>query len=100
MVEFEPRGRRPWGAREAKYNRRCVSCHGASVVSGKHAPDLRRSSVVLPGDAFAAVIRDGVMVREGMPRFQELSDKDRDDLREYIRGPHLHAREKLEGRLF
>lgn len=72
-------------AGEAIYNRRCVGCHGASAVSATHAPDLRRSSVLISREAFSAVVQDGVMVREGMPRFEELNDKDRDDLREYIR---------------
>jgi quinohemoprotein ethanol dehydrogenase len=70
----------------AIYNRRCVGCHGALAVSATHAPDLRRSSVILSSQAFATVVRDGAMVRGGMPRFDELSDRDRDDLREYLRG--------------
>jgi quinohemoprotein ethanol dehydrogenase len=70
----------------AIYNRRCIGCHGASAVSATHAPDLRRSSVLLSRPAFASVVRDGAMVGEGMPRFGELSDKDRDDLRQYLRG--------------
>jgi hypothetical protein len=72
-------------AGQSIYNRRCVSCHGISVVSGTHAPDLRRSSVPLSREAFAAVVRDGAIVAEGMPRFEELTAKDCDHLRQYIR---------------
>jgi quinohemoprotein ethanol dehydrogenase len=84
-------------AGQAIYNRRCVSCHGISVVSGTHAPDLRRSSVPLSREAFVAVVRDGAIVAGGMPRFKELTAKDCDDLRQYIRTEARKGSRKAEG---
>jgi quinohemoprotein ethanol dehydrogenase len=72
-------------AGEAIYARNCMLCHGISVISGTHAPDLRRSTIPQSAEAFAAVVRDGSLVANGMPQFAELTDKQRDDLREYIR---------------
>src|SRR5690606_19430499 len=36
--------------------RHCVLCHGAGVVSGGYAPDLRASTIPLYEDAFADVL--------------------------------------------
>ena len=67
------------------YNRHCAICHGISAISGTHAPDLRRSTIPLSSEAFAAVVRYGTLVSNGMPRFAEYTEKDRDNLRQYIR---------------
>jgi len=72
-------------AGEAIYARNCMLCHGISAISGTHAPDLRRSKVPQSAEAFASVVHNGILVANGMPRFDELTDKQRDDLRQYIR---------------
>jgi quinohemoprotein ethanol dehydrogenase len=72
-------------AGEALYNNHCVLCHGVSATGGTHAPDLRGSRIPLSSEAFAAVVRDGAVVANGMPRFGEFTDEERDDLRQYIR---------------
>jgi quinohemoprotein ethanol dehydrogenase len=67
------------------FNTSCVICHGMGMRSGGAAPDLRKSSVPLNADAFAAVVRDGGLSRSGMPSFDEFSREDLDGLRMFIR---------------
>ena len=57
---------------------RRMLCHGISAISGTHAPDLRRSTI-------PQSVRDGALVANDMPQFAQLTDMQRDDLREYIR---------------
>jgi len=64
---------------------RCVLCHGPGAVAGGTAPDLRASTVPLSRVAFAAVVRDGSLESKGMPKFAELTDRELDALRNYIR---------------
>ncbi|MBS0364687.1 MAG: PQQ-dependent dehydrogenase, methanol/ethanol family [Proteobacteria bacterium] len=64
---------------------RCLICHGAGVVAGGYAPDLRASPVPLNPVAFAAIVRDGGLVARGMPPFPELGDAQLAQLRHYIR---------------
>jgi quinohemoprotein ethanol dehydrogenase len=63
---------------------KCQWCHGAGAIAGGGAPDLRASAAPLGGDSFAAVVRAGVEAR-GMPKYEELSDRELDALRHYIR---------------
>ena len=63
---------------------RCLICHGAGVVAGGFAPDLRASPIALNADAFDAVVHGGLVSR-GMPPFPELSAADLAALRHYIR---------------
>lgn len=62
----------------------CAWCHGAGAVAGGGAPDLRASAIPMNPPAFAAAVRGGNEAR-GMPRFAELSDRDLDALRHYLR---------------
>jgi quinohemoprotein ethanol dehydrogenase len=50
------------------YHRWCASCHGVGAVSGGVLPDLRRSE---PGvyETLDAVVLDGALQGNGMPRF-------------------------------
>ena len=68
------------------FGRRCAICHGVDAIAAGHAPDLRASATVLSDEAFATIVRDGVLVSRGMPHFEELSDQQLNDTREYIRG--------------
>jgi quinohemoprotein ethanol dehydrogenase len=63
---------------------RCLICHGAGVVAGGFAPDLRASQIPLNAEAFTAVLQGGLQSR-GMPPFPELSANDLSALRHYIR---------------
>jgi quinohemoprotein ethanol dehydrogenase len=72
-------------AGHALYGRHCATCHGALVIGSIHAPDLRRSAIPLAPEVFARIVRDGALVRDGMPDFGELNDAQLSSLRQYIR---------------
>ena len=63
---------------------KCQWCHGAGAIAGGGAPDLRVSLSPLVPASFAAVVRGGQETR-GMPKFDELTDRELDALRNYIR---------------
>ena len=67
------------------YARHCAVCHGVDVVAAGHAPDLRAAAAVMEPSAFATVVRDGALVPNGMPRFEEFGDEQLAALRQYIR---------------
>lgn len=82
---------------ERTYGIRCVPCHGVNAVAGGAAPDLRTSSISLSADSFRRVVKDGALLPAGMPRFQELSDSDLADIRQYIRVQAQAWRTELAG---
>jgi mono/diheme cytochrome c family protein len=59
----------------ALFNRYCARCHGINAVSDSSVPDLRR---LLPvwHDNFEAVVLNGMMEKAGMPRFDDVLDKE------------------------
>ena len=63
---------------------RCQVCHGPGAVAGGTAPDLRASQIVLNPASFAAAVKSGVETR-GMPKFGELTERELEALRHYIR---------------
>jgi quinohemoprotein ethanol dehydrogenase len=63
---------------------RCQLCHGPGAIAGGAAPDLRASQAVLTAASFATAVRGGIESR-GMPKFAELSDRELDALRNYVR---------------
>ena len=67
------------------YGNHCFICHGAGVVAGGAAPDLRESGSIVSSEAFMAIVRGGALLEKGMPRFQELSDVELEGLRNYLR---------------
>jgi quinohemoprotein ethanol dehydrogenase len=56
-----------------------------TAIAGGQAPDLRASPVPLEPNAFRQVLRDGAIESQGMPKYDEFSDSDLEDLRHYIR---------------
>jgi quinohemoprotein ethanol dehydrogenase len=62
----------------------CQWCHGAGAISGGMAPDLRASTVPLDAAKFSTIVKGGVEPR-GMPKFEELTDRDLEALRHFIR---------------
>jgi quinohemoprotein ethanol dehydrogenase len=73
-------------ARGAKtYLAHCAGCHGFDAASGGFAPDLRLSPIPLSSDLFAAAVRDGRLVANGMPRFEDIPEPEREDIRQYLR---------------
>ncbi len=63
----------------------CARCHGSGAVANGTAPDLRASSIPLNREAFAAVVRQGILVPRGMPRYDEFRIDDVEALRNYVR---------------
>jgi quinohemoprotein ethanol dehydrogenase len=77
---------------EALFSGHCRLCHGAGLVSGGTAPDLRRSPIPLSNAAITAVLHDGALVPRGMPQFAEVTPLEIEGLQHYIR---QKAREAL-----
>lgn len=73
------------GAGEGIFNIRCAVCHGGGAIAGGTAPDLRTSLAVMSPDIFTGIVRDGTLVPAGMPRFEELTDKELAAVRQYLR---------------
>ncbi|HEU5136179.1 MAG TPA: PQQ-binding-like beta-propeller repeat protein [Steroidobacteraceae bacterium] len=67
-----------------QYAAKCQWCHGAGAIAGGGAPDLRASLSPLVSASFAALVRTGVEPR-GMPKFEELTDRELEALRHYLR---------------
>ncbi len=69
----------------AKLARRCVSCHGGNLQSAGTAPDLRESAIALNPDALWAVVHEGALIQNGMPRFDNFSREQVNQIYAYIR---------------
>jgi quinohemoprotein ethanol dehydrogenase len=49
------------------------------------APDLRESAVAFDRTAFSVLLKSGALVKHNMPKFDDLSDEQIEDLYQYIR---------------
>jgi quinohemoprotein ethanol dehydrogenase len=67
------------------FSQYCSACHGFFAIAGGSAPDLRTSGVILTADAFRQVVHEGALMPNGMPRFEELTNGQLDDIRQYLR---------------
>jgi quinohemoprotein ethanol dehydrogenase len=76
------------------FAQRCAICHGAGLNAGGTGPDLRKAGAPLSYEAFSAVLHDGALMGNGMPRFDELSPTQLKDLQAYVR---REARSALKG---
>jgi quinohemoprotein ethanol dehydrogenase len=66
--------------------RACARCHGLNLENAaSFAPDLRESTAAVDWNAFSAVVREGALVAEGMPRFDDLTDDELRALYMYVR---------------
>ncbi len=74
------------------YLPRCLGCHGMAAISAGGAPDLRASALAANLDAFGDLLRTGQLQARGMPRFDELNDREVEQIYWYIR---QRARESL-----
>jgi len=74
------------------YTRHCGDCHGSLAVGSIHAPDLRRSPIVLDWDAYLQIVRGGALEAQGMPKFGELDDRKLEDIRYYVRAQAAQLR--------
>jgi quinohemoprotein ethanol dehydrogenase len=73
------------------YKSSCAWCHGAGAVSGGYTPDLRASEAVVHTEQFKAIVQEGALAPNGMPRFKNLSDDDLKALQNFIRKRALDA---------
>jgi len=78
------------------YAQRCGVCHGFRAVAVGAAPDLRESTIPRSPEAFRAVVRDGQLVSGGMPQFDELTDRNIEDIRQYLRYEASTARARSQ----
>jgi quinohemoprotein ethanol dehydrogenase len=69
----------------ASFGKNCFICHGINGLGGGTAPDLRGSVIKLDAGAFEQVVRQGALVPNGMPRFEEMTDQQLTDMRQYLR---------------
>lgn len=83
-------------AGKAIFDVRCAVCHGAGAEAGGTAPNLRGSGAILSADTFSAILHDGMLVPNGMPRFEELSADDREHIRQYLRTRAADLRRQTE----
>jgi len=67
------------------YARHCAVCHGVDVIAAGHAPDLRASAVATDQPTFVSVVKDGALIPNGMPSFEEFDEAKLAALRQYIR---------------
>lgn len=63
---------------------RCMTCHGPGAVAGGAAPDLRASPIALQAASFKAIVHGGGLESVGMPKYDELTDAQLDQLRQFI----------------
>jgi quinohemoprotein ethanol dehydrogenase len=77
-----------------RFGRMCATCHGVDAIAAGAAPDLRASAVPQSVEAFAAIVRDGALEVNGMPRFEEFDDAELDELRQYIRTEAAKLRDR------
>ncbi|WP_336965240.1 PQQ-dependent dehydrogenase, methanol/ethanol family [Sphingobium aquiterrae] len=86
---IEDRGYRPALPQEAAgaalFAGSCAYCHGAGVIAGGGAPDLRTSSIVTDPSLFRSIVHDGALSLAGMPKFDNFSNPEREAIRQYIR---------------
>jgi quinohemoprotein ethanol dehydrogenase len=78
----------------ALYYNRCGTCHGVDIVAAGIAPDLRTSPAILSADTVTAIVHDGGLVENGMPKFAELTAQQREDIRQFLRAAAHDARAK------
>jgi quinohemoprotein ethanol dehydrogenase len=69
----------------------CIACHGMNAIGGGAAPDLRYSGVIHSGPAMHAIVKEGALKPNGMPVFSQLSDKQLEDIRYYLRAVALQT---------
>jgi quinohemoprotein ethanol dehydrogenase len=77
----------------ALYGEVCSQCHGDSAVANGNAPDLRGSAAVLDRDTMRRILQQGLSNARGMPRFDDVSDGEVDELYQFIRS---RARDDLK----
>ncbi len=68
-----------------KLARRCWGCHGGNLQAAGTAPDLRESPIALDSRSFWAVVHDGALIQNGMPKFDNFTHDQVNQIQAYIR---------------
>jgi quinohemoprotein ethanol dehydrogenase len=68
------------------FSAHCALCHGLDAISaGAPAPDLRESAFAVSPEVFWQVLHDGILLEQGMPRFEALDRSQVGQIYAYIR---------------
>jgi quinohemoprotein ethanol dehydrogenase len=70
----------------------CSTCHGGNAVAVAVAPDLRASQIVRTRRAFSSVLKEGLLVTGGMPKFDDLTDDQIDAIQHYLLSRAVESR--------
>ena len=76
----------------ALYAQNCSICHGAHVISGGAAPDLRASALAADPQILERVVLGGILLTQGMPKFERLNSAD-------VAAIYAHVREQARAHL-
>jgi len=63
----------------------CAPCHGGFAIAGGYAPDLRQSPIPLQAETFKQIVVGGALELNQMPKFEELTDEQLEQLRHFLR---------------
>jgi quinohemoprotein ethanol dehydrogenase len=78
------------------YHATCFMCHGIAGIAGGQAPDLRTSGAILSSTTFRGVVAGGALEASGMPKFNEFTGSDIEDVRAYLRRRATDARQSTK----
>jgi quinohemoprotein ethanol dehydrogenase len=82
--KFKPNARTEQGGAN-RFDDHCAYCHGPGAAAGGAAPDLRASQMILSASAFLGIVKNGTLVQQGMPRFEQLGNVEVESIRQYLR---------------
>lgn len=75
----------------------CVICHGLNLESpGVPAPDLRESAIAVNFENFSELLKSGMLMENGMPKYDELTVEEARAIHMYIRS---EARKAIEAKV-
>ena len=73
----------------------CATCHGANLVAtGSAGPDLREAPAALQLETLWPIVHEGLLIQNGMPRFESLTKNEVRQIHAYIRAGAREAMSK------
>lgn len=82
---------------EFTYAVNCSGCHEAGGMGTGAAPDLRASMIAANEQALRSVVLEGALLARGMPRYDNLTAGDVEDIYHYLRSSARAARDGEAG---
>ena len=74
-----------WQLGMQRFAENCQFCHGAYAISSGVIPDLRWSAISASEEAWASVVRDGILNDNGMVGFSDIiNDDEIEAIRKYV----------------